>query len=199
MRLTPLLVARAQLMTAIELFLEDRDPVSVQSLAGNARELLEAMCRLEGVEPMADLILSDHPGRDKKWLYGTINLYRNCFKHLGKTQAERDSDQATLDQFNDRVNEFLLYVCVEDYVRLRKAMPVPFQIFQVWFSAKNADLIAEQGTADQMRNAFPRIAELTRAKQKALARHLTKEYLDNPDLHSDPRTEPLILKVTDVP
>ena len=49
------------------------------------------------------------PGRDKKWLYSAVNLYRNCFKHLGKTAAEREEDQKTLDQFNDGVNEFLLF------------------------------------------------------------------------------------------
>jgi hypothetical protein len=50
MPLTPFLVARSQLLTAIDLFFEDRDPVSVQALAGNARELLERLCRLRGIE-----------------------------------------------------------------------------------------------------------------------------------------------------
>jgi hypothetical protein len=45
MRLTPVLAARSQLLTAIELFFADKDPVSVQALAGNARELLEKLCR----------------------------------------------------------------------------------------------------------------------------------------------------------
>jgi hypothetical protein len=39
-----------------------------------------------------------------------LNLYRNCFKHLGETEEERAEDQRTLDQFHDRVNGFLLYV-----------------------------------------------------------------------------------------
>ena len=56
MGLTPLIVARAQLLTAIELFFADRDPVSVQS-PENAREMLETLCRRNNVEPMTELLL----------------------------------------------------------------------------------------------------------------------------------------------
>jgi hypothetical protein len=114
MRLTPLVVARSQLLMAIDLYFADKDPVSVQSLAGNAREILEDLCRLAGVRPMTELLLEDHPGKPKKDIYKAINLYRNCFKHLGDTEAQRKEDQRTLDQFRDSVNEYLIYVCVED-------------------------------------------------------------------------------------
>ena len=66
MRLTPLIAARSQVLTAIELFFADKDPVSVQSLAGNARELLEDLCRQAGIEPMTELLLRDHPNKPKK-------------------------------------------------------------------------------------------------------------------------------------
>ena len=60
-RLIPFMVARSQLLTAIVLFFADKDPVSVQALAGNVRELLEELCRQAGVEPMTELLLRDHP------------------------------------------------------------------------------------------------------------------------------------------
>jgi hypothetical protein len=101
MPLTPFLVARSQLLTAIDLFFEDRDPVSVQALAGNAREILENLCRLRGIEPMTELMMRDHPGRPKKDIYAAMNLYRNCFKHIGNTEAARKDDQLTLNQFDD--------------------------------------------------------------------------------------------------
>ena len=62
MRLTPLMVARSQLLTAIELFFADKDPVSVQALAGNTRELLEELCCQAGVKPMTELLLRN-PGK----------------------------------------------------------------------------------------------------------------------------------------
>lgn len=109
---TPLTVARSQLLTAIELFCADKDPVSVQALAGNARELLEELCRQAHIQPMTELLLQDHPGRAKKDIYAALNLYRNCFKHLGKTEEERLENQNIFNQFDDSKNDYLLYVCV---------------------------------------------------------------------------------------
>lgn len=60
MALTPFLVARSQILTAVHLFFDDRDPVSVQALARNARELLEGLCRLRGIAPMTELLVRDH-------------------------------------------------------------------------------------------------------------------------------------------
>jgi hypothetical protein len=144
MRLTPLIVARAQLLTAIELFFGEKDPISVQALAGNAREILEKLCRQAHIQPMTEFLFKDHPDKSKKEIYDAINLYRNCFKHLGDTEEIRQEDQRTLDQFDDSKNEYLLFICVEDYIRLRKAMPVPMQVFHAWFCASHIDLLEPQ-------------------------------------------------------
>jgi hypothetical protein len=140
MQLTPFIVARSQLLTAIDLFFADKDPVSVQALAGNARELLEELCRQKGVEPMTELLLQGQPGKPKKDIYAAMNLYRNCFKHLGETEEQRQEDQLTLNQFDDSKNEYLLYICVEDYFRFRGAMPVPMQVAQAWFCAVHIEV-----------------------------------------------------------
>ena len=66
MGLCPLVVARSQLLTAIDIFFNDRDPVSVYVLASNAREMLESLCRLAAVEPITELFLRDHPNKPKK-------------------------------------------------------------------------------------------------------------------------------------
>jgi hypothetical protein len=80
--LTPLLIARSQLLTAIDLFFADKDPISVHTLAGAAREILEELCRLDEIEPMTEFILKDHPNKFRKDIWSAMNLYRNCFKHL---------------------------------------------------------------------------------------------------------------------
>jgi hypothetical protein len=126
LNLSPLSVARSQLLTAIDIFFSRGDPISVHTLAGAAREILESLCRLDGIEPMTDFILKDHPTKARKDIWIAMNLYRNCFKHRGKTPEERAADLATLNQFEETDNEFLLYVCVEDYVRLRKAIDAYF-------------------------------------------------------------------------
>ena len=116
MVLSPLFAARSQLLTAIDLLFTDGDPVSVHALAGNTREILESLCRLAAVEPITELLFRDHPSKPKKDIYAALNRYRNCFKHVGKTWEERRGEQAVLNQFEDTKNEYLLYVCVEDYL-----------------------------------------------------------------------------------
>jgi len=192
--LTPFRVARFQLLTAIDLFFEDRDPVSVQGLAGNARELLESLCRLESIEPMTELLVRDHQ-QPKKNIYKALHLYRNCFKHLGKTQAERDDDQITLNQFDDTKNEWLLYICVEDYLRLRQhKSPITMQVFQLWFVALHEELLEDPTDfVPRVREIFPGIKAMPRSQQKRMALAALKQAAADPVLLADPRTEPTVL------
>jgi hypothetical protein len=191
MRLTPLLVARSQLLTAIDLFVADSDPVSVQALAGNARELLESLCRLGGVEPMTELFSRDHPGKPKRDIYAAMNLYRNVFKHLGDTEGQRADDQLTLNQFDDSKNDYLLYVAIEDYIRLRKAMPVPMQIFHAWFIASHAHLLDKVFPKQKFLGLFPGLDQLTRLQQKRGLAACIERYSTDPHLLGDPATEPI--------
>jgi hypothetical protein len=193
MLLTPLTVARSQLLTAIELFFADKDPVAVQALAGNAREMLEQLCRLARVEPMTELLLQDHPGRPKKDIYAAMNLYRNCFKHLGDTEKQRQEDQITLNQFNDAKNDYLLYICAEDYGRLRRAMPIPVQIFHSWFCAGHVDLLTDQSRAKSFLDRFPGIQDMTRAQQKRAVAACIERFSDDAEWLADEGTEPLVI------
>jgi hypothetical protein len=193
MRLTPFLVARSQLLTAIDLFVGDRDSVSVQALAGNAREILERLCRQNDIAPMTELLLKDHPNKPKKDIYTALNLYRNCFKHLGETVEERHEDQLKLNQFDDTKNDYLLYVCVEDYIRFRKSMPVAMQVFQFWFCALHADLLAPEFHAEQFLSVFPDIQNMSRLQQKRALVACIEHYSRDAELLADPATEPLFV------
>jgi hypothetical protein len=191
LNLNPLTIARSQLLTAIDIFFADGDPISVHTLAGASREILESLCRLDGIEPMTDFILKDHPTKSKKDIWAALNLYRNCFKHVGKTSEEREADQATLDQFDDTHNEFLLYVCVEDYVRLRKAMPVKYQVLQAWFAALHLNLLVDAAHSRSFQQAFPLIDKMHRPEQKRRGREMIRLMESDAILLSDPRTEAL--------
>jgi hypothetical protein len=191
--LSPLLIARSQLLTAIDIFFSHGDPISVHTLAGAAREILEGLCRLEGIEPMTDFILKDHPEKSRKDIWNAMNLYRNCFKHLGRTAEERADDQFTLQQFKETDNDFLLYVCVEDYVRFRKAMPITYQVFQAWFAALHLDLLVDEPKSASFRRAFPTLAQQNRFEQKIRGREMIDLLANDRELLADPRTEPLNL------
>jgi hypothetical protein len=189
-KLNPLIIARSQLLTAVDLFFADHDPVSVQALAGNAREVLEVLCRQGGIEPITELLLRDSPGKERRDVYAAANLYRNCFKHVGGTETTRIENQTILDQFDDTKNDPLLYLCIEDYVRLRKAAPIPFQVFQAWFCALHVELL-HLNKVEIYSRTFPEIRTLPRDKQKELAAKQVVRCLSDQQLLSDPRTEPL--------
>jgi hypothetical protein len=191
--LSYLLVARSQLLTAIDLFFNDRDPVSVHALAGNAKEILESLCRLAAVEPIAELLLRDHPNKTKKDIYAALNLYRNCFMQVAKTWEERKGEQAILTQFDDTKNEYLLYVCVEDYLRLRGSLPFPMQVLHAWFCAIHVDVIGSACSRQRFLNLFPEVSQMTRYQQKRAALGVLQQSCDDPQVLANPRTEPILI------
>jgi|307.fasta_scaffold37763_1 hypothetical protein len=193
MVLSPLFAARSQLLTAIDLFFTDGDPVSVHALAGNAREILESLCRLAAVEPITELLLRDHPNKPKKDIYPALNRYRNCFKHVGKTWEERRGEQVILNQFDDTKNEYLLYVCVEDYLRLRGSSPFPMQVLHAWFCAVHGELIGSCSSRRKFPSLFPAISHMTRNQQKRAALGVIKRSSDDPQVLANPQTEALLV------
>ena len=46
--LTKIVVARAQLVTALDLFVRDKDPISIQCLACGGGEIIEALAEAHG-------------------------------------------------------------------------------------------------------------------------------------------------------
>jgi hypothetical protein len=190
---SPLVVARSQLLTAIDLFFNDRDPISVHALAGNARDILESLCRLAAVEPIAELFLRDHRHKPKKDIYAALNLYRDCFKHVGKTWEERKDDQAILNQFDDSMNEYLLYVCVEDYLRLRGSSPFPMQIFHAWFCVVHVHSVGSACRRQKVATLFPDVSQMNRYQQKRVALGILRRSSDDPQVLANPQTEPILI------
>jgi hypothetical protein len=165
----------------------------VHVLAGNSREILESLCRLAAVEPIRELLSHDHPGKSKKDVHAAINLYRNCFRHVGKTWQERKAEQAVLNQFDDSKNEYLLYVCVEDYARLRGSSPFPMQVLHAWFCALHLDLLVPGYQRQKFLNLFPGILQMNRYQQKRIALGIIKQSSDDPQVLANPQTEPILV------
>jgi hypothetical protein len=189
----PLVVARSQLLTAIDLFFNDRDPISVHALGENAWEILESLCRLAAVEPVTELFLRDHPHKPKRDIYATLDCYRNCFAHVGKTWEERKDGQTILNQFDDGKNEYLLYVCVEDYFRLRGSSPFPMQVFHAWFCAVHVDLIGSARSRLKFVNLFTDLSQMSRYQQKRAALGVIQRSSDDPQVLANPQTEPILI------
>ncbi len=186
-RLTKLEVARRQLATAIDLFFADRDAVSVYSLAANSWEVIDVLCRKAGIESLSVQARENVPtGKDLKVNF-VNSPHRNFFKH-----ANTDSE-GTLPPLPDSQVEGVLFLAVEDYIRLNGRSPVQFQVFQLWYLAKHPDKLAP-GVANELMEgiavAFPALSSLHRNAQLAQGAQLLAEAASDQDLAGDPKTEP---------
>ena len=126
-RITKTEAAQRQLVTAIELFFRDADPVSIFSLASNAWEIIDTLCTKSNVESISNET-REHAAKGKDLKYDYINSpFRNFFKH-----ANRDPE-AELEGFTDAENDHIIFLAVEDYIRLNNKSPVEFQVYQLWY------------------------------------------------------------------
>ena len=64
--LTKIVVARAQMVMALDLFVRDKDPISIQCLACGGGEVVEGLAEAHGEEPFAMHILKTQPDMDRK-------------------------------------------------------------------------------------------------------------------------------------
>jgi hypothetical protein len=179
-------VARRQLATAIRLFFDAGDLVSTFSLAANAWEIVDILCERQCVVSISRQTREHLPaGKDLKYDY--INSpYRNFFKH-----ADRDPE-ATLVEFRTGNVDAIIFLGVEDYLRLFEKAPVEFQVYQLWYLATNSEKVASGHLASVLErtdDAFPGIRDLPRAEQLALGRKVLCEAMANAEVRADPQTE----------
>lgn len=184
--LTKVDVARRQLAIAIELFFADRDAISVYSLATNSWEVIDVLCRRAGIESFSVQARENVPdNKDLKRHY--INSpYRNYFKH-----ADCDSEKTLPPLPNSQV-EGVLFLAVEDYIRLNGKSPVQFQVFQLWYLAKHPDKL-DAAVSDELvegvSRVFPGLPSLSRDAQLRFGAQVLSQAETNQELANDPRTE----------
>lgn len=187
--LTKLKVAKRQLSTAIDLYFAGRDVVSVYSLAANAWEVVDVLCRKAGVDSFSVQAREYVPyGKDLKLHY--INSpYRNFFKH-----ADNDSEK-NLDPIPDSQVEGILFLAVEDYIRLNNCSPVQLQVYQLWYLAKHPEKLepaASSELIEGIENAFPALSSLPNEEQLARGADMLAQALKDEALLNDPRTEAML-------
>jgi len=184
--LTKIDVARKQLTTAINLLFNEGDLVPIYSLATNAWEIIDALCTKEGIESLSSQTRGNiKDRRDLKRDY-VNSPYRNFFKH-----ADSDANNVLPALQSDQVDS-ILYLAVEDYLRLLKKSPIEFQVFQLWYLALN---IAKVSTHEleliksNTESIFPNIEKFPRNQQLSIGKSVLIEAYANADLVTDPQTE----------
>src|SRR5262245_37262207 len=126
--------ARRQLGTALALYLQDADPVSVHCLANGGCEVIEHYAKKVGAMPMFSLMQQNRPDLDIKKLRRIQRKHWNAFKHATElhTNQEREDDPL-LVRFADEQNDHTLFIGWYDYASATGTLPIEAQVHQIWY------------------------------------------------------------------
>ena len=163
-KLTKIDAARSQLATAINLFFDDVDPISVHSLACASAEILETICRKNGKQTFFAHMRESNPKFTSKKIRETLNKCKNWFKHADKDHGD------VLTDFSDVLNDYAIFMASHDYGSIENWKPIEIQVFQLWFSTvykKHMD--PRLGIVQQL---FPDMDKKNRREQKLLGKNV---------------------------
>ena len=176
-------VARRQLGVATHLFINDREPVSVHTLACASREILERLCTAS-LKPSVMSHIAENARRSILSIRDLANQYGRAFKHHDPAR----NDEELLAVFSDQQNDFLLFIAWHDYRCLTGRMPVEAQALYSWVEALYPDKMAIARNFDHI-PSLSGLVGLPRAEQK-IRLHETVEHARGPsELQNHPETE----------
>lgn len=183
-------IARAQLGTALSLFLRDQDPISVHVLACGGSEVMEGLADYNDIPTLSSHILDTHPDMDMGKINRLRNQYWNAFKHFYNhdKKTARD-DEELMAGFTDEKNDAVLFMGWLDYQLLAKRLPIEVQVFQVWWYATHEKSLTPDVDPTPFRFVFPDIMRFDRAESKRRLKRVTEKFRDNKEILADPRTE----------
>ncbi len=189
-------VARHQLGTAINLFIQDLDSISVHCLACGGVEIIETLVKQENTEPFSTHILETQPHLDVGKLRRIQRQYWNAFKHMSQKSGAPRDDTELLNAFDDSKNDAVLFIGWWDYNALQKRLPIAVQVFQVWFYALNEEKLATGTDLKPIRSIFGDIARVNRAEQKRRLKIVVDHYSGDDGLKKHKMTENLPLSLS---
>jgi hypothetical protein len=190
MKLDKTEIARRQLGTALAMFLEDSDPVSVNTLACAGCEIAEYLTRKAGEEPFSTHALLSFPDLNIDKIRQLQNQYWNAFKHARTRGGIEREDSELLERFGDEVNDHTLFVGWHDYMLAVGALPIEAQIFQAWYFALYPEKSNPEVDTRIYRQLFPMLPSKFRADQKRALRQVISSFREDADVMTHPKTDP---------
>ena len=139
--------AKRQLETAIDLFFQEDDAVSIHSLARASHEILESLGKKQGVKSVIEMGL-EQSIKPEKWkeIKNKLNIPKNFTKH-----ADKDSDGVL--EFHTELPEYYLWDACRLYMLLTQERPKNILVYYLWFTIKNPD------TIDVSKFPFPQLSQ----------------------------------------
>jgi hypothetical protein len=139
--------AQSQLIEAITLFFEDRDPVSIHTLVGAALQILND--HINDKEVVRDNNLICHyntyfiKDEHRKFWNKKVNETRNFFKH-----ADNDLKDGKISiEFETDLNAFNILEAIRCFKVIKgneHIFPIEFNIFFLWFCKKYPSIVKKE-------------------------------------------------------
>lgn len=181
-----LAAARRQIGTALALYLDDKDPVSVHCLACGGGEIAYRLAarRPEGLKAWYSGMIDDVPQLDEKSLMAQRNKTWNAFKHATDRKNNLRNDTDLLSQFSDQHNDELLFVALFDYSVAAGEMPIEGYAYMLWYLAMYPGYSGVPELDEVAAGFFPLLQPEKRKKSKAsLRRFIVKQKKNNVIAH----------------
>jgi len=190
MKLDKTEIARRQLGTALALFLQDSDPVSVHTLACAGCEIAEHLTRKAGEKPFSAHALLTFPDLDIGKIRQLQNQYWNAFKHARTHDGIEREDSELLERFGDEVNDHTLFIGWHDYMLAVGTLPIEAQIFREWYFALYPEKLNPEVDTTIHQRFFPMLPSNSRVDQKGALREVISSYRRNSEVMTHPQTDP---------
>jgi hypothetical protein len=136
LNITKLDASKRQLETAILLYFQNGDPVSIHTLTAAAYNILRALNEERG----GDLMLKDFwkflDSKEQKLFHRSVNEAENFFKH-----ADKDPDVSY--KFNPESSEAMLADAAQKYIQLTGEYPPYLHLFLTWFVLQHRSMFGD--------------------------------------------------------
>jgi hypothetical protein len=190
MKLDKTEIARRQLGTALALFIEDSDPVSVHTLACAGCEIAEHLTHKAGKKSFSPHALLTFPDLNRAELRRLQNQYWNTFKHALTRDGIERQDSDLLERFEDEVNDHTLFIGWYDYMLAVYALPIEAQVFQIWYFALYPEKLNPEVDTTIHQKVFPMLRRKSRADQKRALREVISSFRENVEVMTHAQTDP---------
>src|SRR5262245_13687418 len=166
MNISKIDAAKSQLMTAIELYFEDRDPISVHTLAMAAAEIIDRLCQAKGLQSMRAHFMSQIIPKHRKEVGDALNKAVNFFKHASSSRPNQ-----VLKDFSDDRNISAIMFGV-DGLRQLGVETAEMIAFRTWQMVVQPDLFLNPPPREQVMVLVGDIWSKPRSEQKRHGRDI---------------------------
>jgi hypothetical protein len=184
-------IARRQLGTALALFLQNLDPVSVHVLACGGGEVAQHLTMKSGSQPFQAFLDVDIRSYKKLW-----NKYWNAFKHATTREGLDRKDEDEVREFSDEANDHVLLIAWTDYHKAERRLPIEAQGFLAWYYARYPEKVVPHTPPEWSLKFFGEdIVSVSRAEAKARLNRAIEFARSRDEVMLDSRTDPRPLLV----